>query len=338
MINIVRDLCCLDGVSGREAEIREYIINRIKDKSEVTVDALGNIIAFVKGKNRAQKKVMLDAHMDEVGLIITAVTADGFLKFSTVGGINTSVLLARRVIINKSVYGVISMKPVHMVKGEEKTKIPEMDSLYIDIGANDRESALELVKPGDFAVFEGGYESLGDLVISKALDDRIGCAAIIDIIEKSAMYDFYATFTVQEEVGTRGAKTAAYTVNPDFAFVLESTTASDIAGVADDKKVCLVGNGAVISFMDNGTLYDRELFDMALDLAKEKNIKCQIKSYVSGGNNAASIHQSRGGVRTLAISVPCRYIHSASSVASEEDMLSVRNLAEAMLNLVASGE
>lgn len=337
MLETLKELCLLSGVSGRETSLREYIIGRIKPYAEIKVDALGNIIAFVKGKNRPQKTVMVDAHMDEVGFIITAVRPDGTLKFENVGGIDVSVLLARRVVIGDDVTGVISMKPVHMLSGDEKKKYPKNDSLYIDIGAKSKEQALQLVSPGDVAVFDVDFEISGDMVLSKALDDRAGCAALIDIIEKGVEYDFYATFTVQEEVGLRGARTAAFAVEPDYCIVLESTTAADIAGVSDDKKVCSVGKGAAVSFMDSSTLYDKTLFDKTLMVAKEKNIPAQVKCYVSGGNNAGAIHLSKGGVKTITLSVPCRYIHSPSSVASVDDVKAVRDLGEAMLNTFASG-
>ncbi len=338
MLSEVKSLCELNGTSGREEKIREYIISKISGKAQITVDAMGNIIAFVKGKNRAVKKVMADAHMDEVGLIITAVCENGTLKFATVGGIDVSVLLARRVIINDSVVGVICSKPVHMLQSSEKEKMPEKDSLYIDIGADSKESALQFVSAGDTAVFHDKFQKMGNTFVSKALDDRIGCAVLMDIILKGAEYDFYATFTVQEEIGLCGAKTAAFTVDPDFAIVVESTTASDLAGVPDDKKVCCVGGGATVSFMDRATLYDRALFDETLRVAEENGIKCQVKCAVAGGNNAGAIHQTKGGVRTVAVSVPCRYIHSPSCVASKDDILAVRSLVEDMINKLAAGE
>ncbi len=330
-------LCELNAPSGRENAVRDYIIQQIKDKAEVKVDALGNIIAFVKGKKRPDKKIMVDAHMDEVGFIVTYITPEGMLKFTTVGGINTSVMLARKVEFLNGVKGVISSKPVHMLTSLEKEKMPDEDALYIDIGAESKQEAEAMVSVGDCAVFSESFENSGNLIVSKAIDDRAGCWAILDIINSEPEYDFYASFSVNEEVGA-GAKTVAYLVEPDFAIVVESTTAADIAGVLDDKKVCCVGEGAVLSFMDRGTLYDKDLFDKSLALAKEKGIKAQVKSFVAGGNNAAGIHQSRGGVRTVAVSVPCRYIHSASSVASVDDVKSVRNLTYQLINKLASGE
>ncbi|MBO5909775.1 MAG: M42 family peptidase [Clostridia bacterium] len=337
MLNELKSLCALPGVSGREEKVREYIIEKIKDKAEIKVDALGNIIAFVKGRNRAVKRVMADAHMDEVGLIITDVTEGGFLKFATVGGIDVSVLMARRVIINGDIIGVISSKPVHLMSADEKKSMPLEESLYIDIGVKDKQEAMKLVSLGDVAVFSDAFQEVGELLVAKAIDDRAGCAVLIDIINSQPEYDFYATFSVLEEVGA-GARTAAFGVAPDFAFVIEATTASDIRGVDEGKTVCNVSGGAVISFMDRGTVYDRQLFEEVLKTAKEKNIKCQVKRAVAGGNNSAGIHRTREGVRTAAISVPCRYIHSPSCAASFEDIKSVRALAEAMIMKAASGE
>lgn len=337
MKKILEALCSIHGISGREESVREYIIEKIKGNAEVRVDALGNIIAFKKGKNRALKKVMADAHMDEVGFIITDVTSDGFLKFQTVGSIETPVMMSRRVVINGKTSGVICSKPIHLLGGDEKKKLPSKDSFYIDIGAKDKEDALKVIGPGDVAAFLDEYTEAGDLLVSKALDDRVGCAVLIDLINSESEYDFYATFSVLEEVGA-GARTAAFSVKPDFAFVLEATTAADIRGVDEDDTVCNVGNGVVASFMDRGTVYDRPLFDEVLKTAKEKGIKCQVKRAVTGGNNAAGIHQTGEGIRTSALSVPCRYIHSASCTASFDDVVAQRDLVKVMIEKAASGK
>lgn len=334
MLEYLKELCTLDATSGNENTVRDYIIAQIDGFCDYRTDNLGNIIAFKKGKNQSERKVMLDAHMDEVGLIITAVTGDGYLKFSTVGGINTENLLFRKVKINSNLFGVISGKPIHLLSGDEGKKLPKSESLYIDIGAKSKEDALNLVNLGDRAVVCGDFSLNGDLILSKALDDRIGCAVLIDLIKHDSEYDFYATFTVQEEIGTRGAKTATFAVNPDFALVLEGTTASDIADVPNDKTVCNVGGGAAVSFMDLSAMYDKALFDAAV----KSNLKVQVKRAVAGGNNSGSIQQTGNGVRTLAISVPCRYIHSASSVASVTDIESAKDLARYMLKAICSGE
>ena len=263
MLDILRELTALDGVSGEEDAVREYIISKIKDHCEYKIDPLGSIIAFKKGKNGSVKKLMVDAHMDEVGLIITSVTSDGFLSFSAVGGIDTAVLMFRRVRIG-NVNGVITGKPIHLISAEERKNLPKPESLYIDIGASSKEEALSLVRIGDRAVICGEYTEMGNKIKAKAIDDRAGCAILISLLTKDSDYDFYATFSVEEEVGLRGAKAAAFTVEPDSAIVLEATTAADIAGVEPSKRVCVLGDGPAVSFMDRATVYDREYYDAAL--------------------------------------------------------------------------
>lgn len=334
MSDILRNLCNLDATSGDEIAVRDFIINEIKDFCKFKVDNLGNIIAFKKGKNKSAKKLMLDAHMDEVGLIITSVTSDGFLKFKTVGGIDASALMFRSVKINGLVNGVICGKPVHLTDGDERKKLPKADSLYIDIGATSKEDALKHISLGDRAVLCGDFEENDNNVISKALDDRVGCAVLIKLIKEFDEYDFYASFSVQEEVGLRGAKVSAFAINPDSAIVLESTTASDIAGVSDTDKVCKLGEGVAVSFMDSATVYDKEYYNFALS----SGLKCQPKAAVAGGNNSGAIHLCREGVRTIALSLPCRYIHSSSSVACKEDIDSMYNLAEYMILSICGGE
>lgn len=333
MLETLRTLCGLDAVSGDESAVRDYIISEIKDFCDYETDPLGNLLVFKKGKNRPAARLLADAHMDEVGLIITNITDSGFLKFKTVGGIDTAVLMFRRIRINGSVNGVICGKPVHLLGADEKKKLPKPESLYIDIGAETRGQAESMVRVGDRAVIAGEFETLGGRIKSKALDDRIGCAVLMELLKHESEYDFYASFSVQEEIGLRGAKTAAYTVNPQAALVLEATTAADIAGTDSASRVCVLGEGPAVSFMDNSAVYDRAFYKAAL----ESGIKCQPKSAVAGGNNSGAVHLSRGGVRTLAISAPCRYIHSAGSIADVQDIKNMAELARYMINGICSG-
>ena len=338
MFDTLKELCLINGTSGREEKVREYILSRIKDKAEITVDAMGNVIAFVKGKKAAKNKVMISAHMDEVGFIIRGITDDGFLKFSPVGGIDEKVVYARNLVVgDNEVNGVVSVKPIHLLKPDEREQCPKIKDMCIDIGAANKEEAEKYVSIGDSAYFVSDYVEFGDsLIKAKAIDDRLGCAAMIKMIEQGMEYDTYFTFVVQEEVGLRGATTAAFTVAPDYAIVLESTTASDVNDTDDINSVCKIGDGAVVSFMDRGTVYDRELFKKSYEIAKKNNIKWQTKTMVAGGNDAGAIHKSRGGVKTVAISIPCRYIHSASCVAGKEDMQSVYDLAVKMAEELAN--
>ncbi len=334
MIELLKQLCILDGTSGDEGAVRQFVISQIKDYCEYKIDNLGNIIAFKKGKNTPQKKVLIDAHLDEVGLIITHIEDNGFLRFSTVGGIDTAALMFRKVLINGNTLGVIGSKPVHLCDGDERKKLPSADSLYIDLGVSSKEEAEKLLSVGDCAVMCSDFTVIGDKILSKALDDRVGCLVLIDLLKQDAEYDFYASFSVQEEVGLRGAKVAAFTVEPDAAIVIDGTTAADVAGVVSAKQVCRQGEGAVVSFMDGATSYDREYYNAALS----SGIKAQSKCAVAGGNNAGAIHLSRGGVRAVALSVPCRYIHTAGSTCDMSDVVAVRDLTKYMINKIAGGE
>lgn len=321
---MLKDLCLLNGTSGREEAVRNYIIEKIKDKCEYSVDALGSVIAFKKGKKTPDKKVLVAAHTDEVGFIITDITDDGYLRFAPVGGIDAAVVLGRRVDIN-GIKGVVGAKAVHLLSDDEKKNEPAFDKLAIDIGAADKAEAEKAVSLGDCAYFASDYCEFGDgFIKSKALDDRIGCMLMIELINSDLEYDTYFCFNVQEEVGLRGSGCSAYAVKPDVAVILESTTAADIDGVMGGDKCCVLGKGPVVSFMDGRTIYDKQIFDLAFEVAKENNIKIQTKTKIAGGNDAGAIQKSGAGCRVAAVSLPCRYIHSGSSVVKIGDIEETR--------------
>ena len=334
MMSILKELealCALDGISGDEGSVRGYILSRIEDKCDVTIDPLGNIIAFCKGRNKTDKKLMISAHMDEVGFIVTYVTDDGYLKLSPVGGIDPRVLFGKRVYVgDKKIVGVVGGKVLHHLEGKEKSRAVPFEKLYIDIGADSKAQALEYVSLGDSVCFENESFDMGSLLCAKAIDDRAGCAVMIDMINEGVEYDTFFTFVVQEEIGLRGSAAAAFTVAPDYTLVLEATTASDIPSASGDKRVCELSKGAVVTFMDRSTMYDKELYKLAFDIGKEQGIPVQTKTMVAGGNDAGAIHKSRGGVRTLAVSVPCRYLHSPVCVIDKEDLNSVGRLTREM--------
>ncbi|MBQ4312734.1 MAG: M42 family peptidase [Clostridia bacterium] len=334
MLNQLKVLTELPGISGREEKVREYIISQIKDLAdEITVDNMGSVIALKKGSESGGKRLMISAHMDEVGLIITHICPDGMLKFSSVGGIDPRVIVGRQVFIGDDrIPGVVGIVPIHLTKGDDQSSCPKEDAMLIDIGAASREEAEKYVHPGDYCVWGTEFASFGDgRLKGKAIDDRAGCAMMIELMKGSYRYDTYFTFVTMEEVGLRGATCAAYTVAPDFAIVLEATTASDIAGVKEGDQVCCVGKGAVVGFMDRRTIYDRGLFDMALRIGSEKNIAVQVKQAVAGGNDAGAIQQSGKGVRTIAVSLPCRYIHAPCSVIAESDLRASFDLVREMI-------
>lgn len=336
---LLKKLCSARGVSGAETDVRNLILNEIRTyASTIEITPLGNIIAFKSGEKRAKTKLMLSAHMDEVGLIITHITDGGLLKFDTVGGIDKRVLPGKSVTVGESVSGVIGVKPIHLLEKEERGKSVPLNELYIDIGAVSREEAEKSVKPGDTATFDSIFDTSRGIIKSRALDDRAGCALLIQLLKKDLKYDMTFVFVVQEEVGLNGAKTAAYTVAPDAAIIVESTTAADVPGTEKDRQVCRLGGGAAISFMDRRTIYDKEYYKMAFEAAEKADVKCQAKQAVAGGNDAGAVHVSRGGVRTIAVSLPCRYLHSAVGMISQKDFSAAGKLIAELSEDIAGQE
>lgn len=322
MLELLRKLCAIPGVSGSETPVAEYIRGEIGGAAQCRIDNMGNLIAFKKGAHRPRHRLMLCAHMDEVGLMVTFVNEQGLLKFAPVGGIDPRVILGRRVRIAKNgTPGVIATKAVHLQDAGERKTSPGIDKLYIDVGAQSQAEALACVQPGDTACFDSEFIQFGDgFIKARALDDRVGCAILLEVLRSDLPFDCTFAFTVQEEVGLRGAGPAAFGVQPDRAIVVESTTAADIPFVDEAQKVCFLGRGPVLSFMDGRTLYDRELFELARRTAEGKGIPCQVKQAVAGGNDAGAIHTAAGGIRTLAVSLPCRYLHSPACVIRRCDL------------------
>ena len=332
----LEELTCLSGVSGDEGAVRNFIADKIKDSvDELYVDMIGNLFAVKKGTGISDKKVMVAAHMDEVGLIISKIGDDGFLKYQTVGGIDPRIMISKKVKIGKNaVLGVLGAKAVHLQKKSERDSVPKHDDLYIDIGATDKESAEKLVALGDYVVFDSDYVAFGDgFIKAKALDDRMGCDILIELATDVTKYpfDLYLVFTVQEEVGTRGARVAAERISPDIALILEGTTCSDVYGVEECGYSTVAGGGAALSIIDRGTYYDKNLVQGLYDTAKKHDIPVQFKKTATGGNDAAAVHLASGGVRCAAISVPARYIHSPSSVVKQADVEAVRTLIQTFL-------
>ncbi|MBR2012660.1 MAG: M42 family metallopeptidase [Clostridia bacterium] len=326
-------LTSLFGASGSEGDVRQAILNEIRPYCDkVDVDRLGNIIAFKRGSMPAPYDLMFSAHMDEIALMVTRIDAEGFLKFSCVGGIDPRILPGKHVVVGKEkIHGVIGVLAPHFGKDEETAA--KLEDLYIDIGAKDKEDAEQKISVGAMVGFDTGYQEFGeDLVRAKALDDRAGCYVLIEMIKKELPFDATFVFSVMEEIGCVGAEVAAYTVRPQYAFVIEGTTAGDIHTKKDQSSVCKLGNGPVISFMDHSAIYDRELYQLATDAAKANNIPIQTKEAVAGGNESGKIQQSWNGCKVLAISVPCRYIHSPVSVASLEDIENTLRLTLAIMN------
>lgn len=337
---LLERLCGLNGISGREDRVRDVILAEIRPYcSRVTIDPLGNIIAEKTGARRPVRRLMLDAHMDEVGLIATYAEDNGLIRFEPVGGIDEKVLAGIPVLVgDRSIPGVIGVKPIHLCRSEEREKPVPRKELAIDIGVDTRAEAEALVRPGDAVYFCSPYYDRDGVLHGKAFDDRAGCAILIELIRSDLPYDMTFVFSVQEELGTRGAQAAAFTVAPDAAIVVESTTAGDLAGVPDGHRVCRMRGGAVVSFMDRSTCYDRGLYELALDSARRAGVAAQPKQAVAGGNDAGAIHRSRGGVRTVAVSLPCRYLHTPLSLIAKSDYIAVLETVRTLAGRIAGGE
>lgn len=347
-IELIRKLSLCFGPSGCEDEVRELILEQIReDCNSYRVDKVGNLIAVVCGRGpdynvENPRRILLSAHMDEVGLMIREITEEGYLKFDTVGGIDPRVLCGRHVLVGEGkgqLHGVIASKAIHLQTPEERTKSTPVSAMYIDIGAKSREEAQKHVSVGTCAVFDSEFVTFGkdnSRMKGKALDDRAGCAALIEIMRDlyrnpcNMPFDVYFAFTTCEEVGISGANVAAFGVKPDTALIVEATGVNDLPG-AGRNAVSQQGEGGTLSLADVGTVYDMGFVEYARSTAEEQGLKCQIKQAFTGGTDAAHIQRSLTGVRVLGLSLPTRYIHCASCVALYEDYEQTRDLVKAML-------
>ena len=340
LLDTVKTLCTLSGPSSYEGPVRDYLKARAEAAGAVCrVDGMGNLICEKKGATPAPGRLMLAAHMDEVGLIVRRITDDGYLKFACLGGIDRRVLIGKPVFLGKGrVPGVIGLKAIHLTTAEERKKVPKLEELFIDIGTRDREDAEKLTHLGDFAVFSDSITEYGNgMLKAKAIDDRVGCAVMIELLERDLPMDVTFAFTVQEEVGTRGAFGAAFSVTPEIALVLETTTAADSPTTDPHRRVCYPGKGPVVPYMDGGTVFDRKLYELLRDLSVENQIPWQTKEYISGGNDARAIQRTKAGVRVAVVSAAVRYLHSPSSVASIQDFEHIETLALRFVEAVAAG-
>lgn len=337
---LLKKLTEASGVSGNEKEVRNIILDEIQDfVDDIKVDRLGNIIAYKKGKDNP-KKLMITAHMDEVGLMITDIDDMGLLKFTTVGGIDKRILVSKPVLIgDNKVLGVIGAKPIHLQKREEWQNALEIEQLYIDIGVNNKTEGEKLVSIGDYVIFNSQYVEFGDkLVKAKALDNRVGCSLLIELIKEIEDIGFYGVFTVMEEVGLVGAGPVAYTVEPDLSIILEGTLCYDIPKLDSHLIPTHLNKGPAISLMDRTTLFDMEFRKRITKIAEENHIPYQYRKSSMGGNDSGKIHTTKEGSMTATISVPCRNIHSPTSVMSKQDYENTYKLLKTILLEYEKGE
>ncbi len=328
----LKELTELSGVSGCEYEVRNYIKLKLNEIGcEYYVDKLGNIIAHNEGNKN--KTIMVVAHMDEVGLIVSHIDSNGFIKFQAVGGIDQRVLNSKVVEVGEcKIPGVIGSKAIHLMSADEKGKALPIDKLYIDIGSNSKAETEKLVSIGDYVTFKSDYVEFGDnMVKAKALDDRAGCSAILEILSMNLDVDFYAVFTVMEEVGLRGAYTAAYALEPDLGIVIEGTVCADMPEVEEHSNSTSINKGPAISIMDKSTVYDIDEVRRVAKVAENNNIPYQFRKSSSGGNDAGAIHKTKNGSKVVALAVPCRYIHSSVNVASKNDYNNLVTLVKMIL-------
>ncbi|MGJ0846714.1 M42 family metallopeptidase [Tissierella praeacuta] len=331
---LLKQLTEASGVSGNEKEVRDLIISEIKEYVDtLKIDRIGNIIAYKKGKS-TDKRLMITAHMDEVGLLIKEIDSMGLLKFTTVGGIDKRILVSKPVLVGKDkIMGVIGAKPIHLQKKEEWKRALTLDELYIDIGVKSKEEAEKLVAIGDYVSFASDYVEFGEnLVKAKALDNRVGCSLLVNLIKEVKDISFYAVFTVMEEIGLVGAGPAAYEVNPDISLILEGTLCYDMPKLDTHLVPTYINKGPAISLIDRTTVYNHEFRRKVVSVAEKNNIPYQYRKTSMGGNDSGKIHTTREGSLTTTISVPCRYIHSPASVMSKEDYNNTYLLLKAILS------
>jgi putative aminopeptidase FrvX len=331
------------GVAGREAEVRNLMIKFMKPYAdEITVDRLENVIAVKKGKKTAPK-VMLAAHMDEIGLMVKTINKDGFLQFAKMGGIDDRILVAQEVVVNTAngpLKGIIGSKPPHVQKEEERKKIMTYDELFIDIGAQNKENVAEMgVKVGDPVTFDTKFSNAGnDVVIGKAFDNRVGCATMIEtlkLLDKNKTdCTIYAVGTVQEELGLRGAVTAAFGVDPDVGIALDVTVAGDVPGVREFDTTVKMGKGPALAVSDSGLVTHPKILRLLLDTAEEEKIPIQLETGLMGATDAARISLTRQGVPSGTLSIGTRYIHSPVGMLSLKDAEETSKLAVAAIRKI----
>lgn len=331
-IKLLEKLCNASAVSGDEGEVRSLVLEQIKGHAdEIKVDSLGNVLATKMGTEKSRLRVMLSAHMDEVGFMLVADDGDGLFRFETVGGMDVRQLPGKAVLVGREhVPGVIGARPIHLTTREERRQKIPLDALRIDIGpGNDK------IKPGERAVFATRFQRSGPSFLSKALDDRLGVAVLVELLKQPpAGIDLLAAFTVQEEIGLRGAKVAAYAFNPDIGIAVDATPAFDLPvwdGEENSSYNTRLGYGPAIYIADGSTYSDPRLVRWLTGTGDTLKIPYQIRQPGGGGTDAGAIHKARTGVPSVSISTPHRYSHTAISVARLEDWKNTLALLHASL-------
>lgn len=328
-IKLLSEICEAPGAPGFEEKIRKIVLREIKPLvDKVDIDNMGNVIALKKGKER--KKVMVAAHMDEIGFIVTHIDSNGFLRFHTLGGFDPKTLTAQRVIVHgkKDLVGVMGSKPIHVMTAEERNKTVKISDFFIDLGMEKKE-VDKYISKGDSVTRERKLIEMGNCVNCKSIDNRVSVFILIETLKqlKTIPYDLYGVFTVQEEVGLRGANVAAHAINPDFGFGLDTTIAYDVPGAADHENITKLGDGTAIKIMDSSTICDRRMVDFMKKTAKKHKIKWQPEVLPAGGTDTAGVQRmGKTGAIAGAVSIPTRHIHQVIEMANKDDISASINL------------
>lgn len=337
-IELLARICKAPGAPGFENRIRKIVLEEVSGLAdEVSVDNIGNVIALKKGQQNPEgKKVMVAAHMDEIGFIVTHIDEGGFVRFHTLGGFDPKTLTAQRVIIHgkEDVVGVMGSKPIHVMSQEERNKLPKTTDYFIDLGLP-KEEVEKLVRVGDPITRERELLEIGNCVNGKSIDNRVSVFVLIEALRKlrNNPYDVYAVFTVQEEVGLRGANVAAHQIDPDFGLGLDTTIAFDVPGAPGHEKVTELGKGAAVKVMDASTICDPRMVDFLQSTAEKSNIKWQPEILTAGGTDTAGLQRmGRRGAIAGAISIPTRHLHQVIEMAHKDDIAACIDLLESALS------
>ncbi|SES69511.1 endoglucanase [Natronincola peptidivorans] len=336
---LLKKLTNASGVSGNEDEVRNIIRAELKGiADDIRVDSIGNIFAEKKSR-KSKYNIAITAHMDEVGFMVKGIDDHGLVKFTPVGGIDSRILVSKIVLIgNRKIPGVIGAKAIHMQKPEERKKALNIDDLYIDIGAKSKEEADKVISIGDYISFHSEFTEFGDNKIKgKALDNRVGCNIIIELLKKELPSNIVGVFTVQEEIGLRGAEIASYHLEADLIIVVEGTTSSDVSGTEPHFQITELGKGPAISIMDQTSMYNKKHVEFIINTAKKYNIPWQYRKATLGGNDAGKFQHAKSGTICISIAVPCRYIHSPISVLSKDDMNNTLKLITKYIEEISKG-
>lgn len=326
MINtkLLAEICEVAGAPGHEQRVREVVLREVQPLvDEIKIDNMGNVVAIKKGKDR--QKVMIAAHMDEIGFMVTHIDENGFVYFHTLGGFDPKTLTAQRVIIHgkKDVIGVMGSKPIHLMNTADRAKVPKIKDYFIDTGRGKKELE-KLIGVGDTITRERKMIEMGDCLNCKSLDNRVSVFILIEMLREMKTpppYDVYASFTVQEEIGIRGANVSSMEINPDFGFGLDTTIAFDTPGSTKQEQVSCLGEGACIKVMDSSTVCDYRMVAYMKEIAKKKKIRTQLEILPAGGTDTAGVQRMNpGGSIAGAVSIPTRHIHQVIEMVHKKDV------------------